>query len=169
MKFNEIYTPVFTESESEEEKERLLRADFGSRKMGLVCSKCGHEFSRRVGPNTGNVACPECGCERVKPAVSERAKKKVSKMKESIEDGNIEDAIQKGLSAINDLHGKTDKKSVELMQEALNAIISIERGLAQFSDELTEHLKNGTGRDVLRDISEKLGYNDLFVDGEENE
>ena len=158
MKFNEIYVPVF---ETDHEKSRQLRADFGSRKVDLVCTKCWHEFTKRIGPNTGSCKCPECDCNRVKPAISEVTRKKLIKMKETIDDGNLEQAVRESLEIIDALFGKTDKKSVKMMREALTALLSIERGLAERKKELKTAITEGVDNSAFSAIAEKLGY-DLF-------
>jgi len=157
MKFNEVYVPVFEEAD----KQRQLRTDFGSKKMELTCTDCWHEFTKRVGPSTGQISCPECGHNRVKPAVSEETKKKLMNMKESITNGEIQDAINESLDVINELHGRTDAKYVKLMIEALNGLVSIERGLAPRNKELKKFIMEGTGKEELKEIADKLGY-DLF-------
>ena len=161
MKFNEVYVPVF-----EEDTQRQLRTDFGSKKMELTCTDCWHEFTKRVGPSTGQISCPECGHNRVKPAVSEETKKKLMNMKESMTNGDMQVAINESLEVISELHGRTDTKYVKLMIEALNGLVSIERGLKSRSKEFKQHIVKGTGFDDFKEIALKLGREDLF-NGEE--
>lgn len=160
MKFNDIYVPVFEDCEKHE-KVRQLRADFGSRKVDLVCTKCWHEFTKRIGPNTNSVACPECDNNRVKPALSELTKKKLIKMKECVDDGDMHGAVQESIEVIDTLHGKTDTKSIKMMNEALITLLSIERGLIPRKKELKLCIAEGVGRSRLAVIARKLGY-ELF-------
>jgi len=158
MKFNEIYKPVFEEDTA---KSRQLRADFGSRKVDLTCTKCWHEFTKRIGPNTGAISCPECNCNRVKPALSEVTRKKLVKMKESVENGDFEQAVRESLEIIDALFGKTDKKSVKMMREALTTLLSIERGLSSQKKSLKESINEGINKSQFCVIAETLGY-ELF-------
>lgn len=162
MRYNEVsdYIPVF---ENDETKQRQLRTDFGSRKIMLACTKCSHEFAKRIGPNTSASSCPDCGCNRVQPAISEITKKKLAKVKENIVDGDKHSAVKGSLVVINNLHGRKDAKSVKMMKEALTALLSIEQGLGSRKKELKEHISEGTGKEEFADIASKLGH-ELFKD-----
>lgn len=158
MKFDEVYVPVF---EASKPKIRQLRADFGSRKVGLMCSQCKHEFAKRIGPNTAGVTCPECGANRVQHALSEEAKKKLLKAKGYADNSDFKSAIRESLEVIGLLHGRTDTTSQKIMCSALDELISIEQGLIPQKKALRVHLREGTGSDELSAIASALGHNIL--------
>ena len=160
MKLQEIYVPVF--EKQEEEKLRQLRSDFGSRRTELECTKCTEVFTRRVGPNTSELNCPTCGHNRVRLAVTEKAKKKMIEMREALEVGDHREAIHYSLEVLSDLVGDKRPHVIPTIQEALAGLAAVEPGLGQTVRELSSEIKEGNGREKLTEIAQKMGLGHYF-------
>ena len=166
MKLQEIYVPVFEKEEDAEAKARRLRSDFGSRRTELECAGCNEVFTRRVGPNTSELNCPTCGHNRVRLAVTEKAKKKVIEMREALEVEDFKEAANHSLQVLSDLVGDNRPHVIPTIQEALAGLAAVEPGLGQTVRELSSRIKEGRGRKELSQIAEKMGFGHCFEDKE---
>ena len=159
MKLVELYIPVFEEKKG---TVRRLRADFGSRRTELQCTNCEETFTRRVGPNTSGIKCPACGHNRVKLALSEKAKKKVVEMKEALEDEDHKRAADLSLEILSDLVGDNRPHVIPTIHEALAGLAAVEPGLGNKIRQLASSTKEGKGRDDLSKIATKMGFEKHF-------
>jgi len=159
MRLVEIYVPVF---EQKDGKVRRLRSDFGSRRTELQCTSCEEVFTRRVGPNTSGINCPSCGHNRVKLALSEKAKKKVVEMREALEDGDHKRAANLSLEVLSYLMGDDRPTVLPTIQEALAGLAAVEPGLGNKIRSLSAQAKEGKGREELAKIATKMGFGQYF-------
>ncbi len=166
MKLQEIYVPVFEKKGDAEAKVRQLRSDFGSRRTELECASCTEVFTRRIGPNTSELNCPSCGHNRVRLALSEKAKKKLIQMREALEVEDHREAAEYSLGVLSDLVGDNRPHIIPTIQEALAGLAAIEPGLGQKVRELALEIKEGGGRKELSQIAEKMGFGHHFEDKE---
>jgi predicted nucleic acid-binding Zn-ribbon protein len=164
MKLQEIYVPVFEKKEDVEAKIRQLRSDFGSRRTELECTSCTEVFTRRIGPNTSELNCPSCGHNRVRLAMTEKAKKKLIQMREALEVGDFKEAANHSLQVLSDLVGDNRPHVIPTIQEALAGLAAVEPGLGQRVRELSSRIKEGNGRKELSQIAEKMGFGHCFED-----
>ena len=164
MKLQEIYVPVF--EKRDEEKVRRLRSDFGSRRTELECASCYEVFTRRVGPNTSELTCPGCGHNRVRLAVTEKAKKKIIEMREALEVEDHREAAGYSLEILSDLMGDKRPHVISTIQETLAGLAAVEPGLGQKVRELAVDAKEGKGRRELTKIAQKMGFGHYFEEKE---
>jgi len=164
MKLKEVYTPVFEGLEPVQDTRRL-RSDFGSRKTELECAnaQCGHIFGKRIGPNTNEVNCPKCGHNRVRLAATESAKAKAIKMREALENEDLELAAKNSMDILGSLVERYNSSSaIFQIQEALAGLAAVEPGLNNTIREIAKLVKEGKGRTEILEIAVKMGFEDFF-------
>jgi len=164
MKLQEIYIPVF--EKEIEAKVRSLRSDFGSRRTELQCISCEGIFTRRIGPNTSQVSCPECGYNRVRLAVTEKAKRKIIQMREALEIDDHRAAASHSLEILADLLGDNRPHVILTINEALAGLAAVEPGLDSKVRDLASLAKKGKGREQTAEIAKRMGFDHHFQEKE---
>lgn len=164
MKLKEVYVPVFSEVVSAEEKKRRLRSDFGSRRTSLECANCGGLFEKRVGPNTNEVSCPDCGHNRVRLSKPEKAKKKVMEMREHLELDERHEAADCSMWVLANLIGDNRHSTLPTIQEALAGLAAIEPGLGDQVRTIYGLAKQGKGEEEIVDISIQMDLYHHFTE-----